>query len=118
MFQSAVLRARKNLVPVGIARRHPGLHAGLGEWLNHLVEAGDVPVVPGHGDHVFGQACDGSGVFAADVAPEQQAAMQRLKLIVNLLEEGDVDGAVSLRLHLHPACGRRPGPRFHPRRCG
>ena len=46
----------------------------------HLVEAGRVPVIPGHGDHVFGQAGDRAGIGVADVAPEEQAAIERREL--------------------------------------
>src|ERR1035438_3961243 len=45
----------KNLTPVGVAGSHPGFNPGLGKGLDHLVEAGGAPIIPGHGDHVLGQ---------------------------------------------------------------
>ena len=118
MFQSAVFATGIDLVPVGVAGSHPGLDARLGKGLDHLVEAGGAPVVPGHGDHVLGQAGHRGRIGAADVAPEQQAAVQGRKLIVNLLEESDVNRPVALRLHLFAGCAPRPGPRSRRRRCG
>jgi len=52
-------RDRIDFVPIGVAGSYPGLDAGLGKGLYHLVEAGGDPVIPGHGDHVFGQSGNG-----------------------------------------------------------
>jgi hypothetical protein len=43
---------------------------------------------------------NGFGIGVADVAPEEQAAMKRRELVVNLLEEVDVDGAVAAVFYL------------------
>ncbi len=87
---------RVDLVPVGVAGSDPGFDAVFGEWLDQLVEACLVRIVPGHGDHVLGQSGDGVRIGVANVAPEEQAAIERRERVVNLLEEGDIDGPVAL----------------------
>ena len=67
------------------------------------------PVIPWHGDHVLGQAGNRVGIGVADIAPEEQAAIERRERIVNLLEEIDIDRSVSLLLRPHRCV--RPTPR-------
>ena len=69
-----------DLVPIRVAGRDPGFDAVFGEGLDHFVEAAGAPVIPGHGNHVFGQGGDGVGIGVADIAPEEQAAVERREL--------------------------------------
>ena len=82
-----------DLPPVGVAGRDPGFDAGVFEGQNVAVVAVFVPVDPGDGDHVFGDAGDGGGVGGGDVAPEEQAAVQGSEGGVDGGEEVGVDGA-------------------------
>ncbi len=88
-----------DFVPIGVAGRNPGFDAVFGEWLDHFVEADGAPVVPGHGDHVLRQAGHRVRIGVADVAPEEQAAIERGERVVNLLEEVDIHRPIALAAH-------------------
>jgi hypothetical protein len=57
-------------------------------------------VLPGHGDHVFGQRADQVRRVDRDVAPEEQPLVVGLERRMNLLEEVEIDRAQPLLLHL------------------
>ena len=83
----------EDLTPVGVAGSDPGFEALLLEGQDVVVVAVFVPVDPGDGDHVLGDAGDGGGVGVADVAPEDEAAMEGCEGGVDGVEEVAVDGA-------------------------
>ena len=89
---------RIDLVPIRIAGRNPGFDSVFCEGLDHFVEAAGAPVIPGHGDHVFGQRGNGVGIGVADVAPEKQAAVERGEFVVNLLEEVHIHRSITILL--------------------
>src|SRR3984893_2042359 len=90
------LEVRPNHAPVPCSGCNDYAQAGTGVRGNDVFVAGLGVVVPGHGDHVFGENGEQLGIFDRDISPEHELLVIGPHDLENFLEVFEINAAKTL----------------------